>query len=65
MKGQPATFYNPVQNNMGENLHVFIEQLYSQNKDKLIGIGESLNKKNSSKSFHSTKKGAVSIEKIS
>ena len=25
LKGKPATFYNPVQNNMGENLQVFIE----------------------------------------
>jgi hypothetical protein len=28
VKGNPATFYNPIQNNQGQNLQMFIEHLY-------------------------------------
>lgn len=28
VKGNPATFYNPIQNNEGQNLKMFIEHLY-------------------------------------
>jgi hypothetical protein len=44
LKGNPATFYNPVQNNMGENLQVFIEQMYNQNKPEGIDAKKSVSK---------------------
>jgi len=32
LNGQPATFYNPIQNNQGKNLMMFIKQLYEPKK---------------------------------